>query len=249
MKCAAILILVAIFAVVAVGQTAVDKANRQGVIELEAGRYIAAADYFEKAIRLSPNNATAHFNLGTAYFYLRRYDAAIDALRRAAEIDPASAAIRNQLGAAYLERGNTKAAIITFRDALRLKPYNYLAMYNLGCAYVRTEEFGLAVEVLGRAAHGDSKNAEIRLNLAYALRRIGRTRDAIAEMEAAVALRPTDAELHLFLGDLYLAAKDRDSATRQYSRLERLDPDLARRLYTGLSRGRVVDVSDVLDRK
>lgn len=61
-------------------------------------------------------------------------------------------------------------------------------------------------------------------------------------MKAAVALKPSDAELQLFLGDLYLRSGDRDRAAQQYARLTKIDSMQAGRLYEAMVRGNIVNV-------
>jgi Flp pilus assembly protein TadD len=77
----------------------------------------------------------------------------------------------------------------------------------------------------------DPRNAEIRLNLAYAMSREHRMADAIAEMETAVNLSPADSALRLGLGNLFVLAKDLTRASEQYSKLRETDPIARAKLY------------------
>jgi tetratricopeptide (TPR) repeat protein len=71
---------------------------------------------------MKPGYASAHYNLGTSYFYLRRFEPAIASLQRAGKLDPASATTVNQLGAVYLESGDEARALEAFKEAIKLKP-------------------------------------------------------------------------------------------------------------------------------
>ena len=70
-----------------------------------------------------------------------------------------------------------------------------------------------------------------------------RISEAITEMETAVATSPDDADLRVFLGNLYLVANRRSHAAEQYAALKQLDPIAATRLYDVMSAGKVVNVS------
>jgi len=225
------------------GQDTAESANRRGLDELNKQDYQTAAGLFEQAIALKPDYASAHFNLGTAYFYLRRTQPAIDALQRATKLDPSSASSHNQLGAVYLESGDNARAIGAFKEAAWLSPGYASALYNLGCAYIRVGDFKSAVGSLELAGKADPRNAEIRLNLAYALSREKRVPEAIAEMEAAVNLSPADADLRLGLGNLFVLANDRTRAAEQYKRLREMDPIAAQKLYDAIHGGRIVTVA------
>jgi tetratricopeptide (TPR) repeat protein len=238
----AILIFAALSAAVPAHHTA-EHLNKQGLDEFNKQSYEAAVRYFERAISMKADYASAYYNLGTAYFYLRRFAPSFDALREAIKLNPASAASHNQLGVVYLESGDGTLAVAAFKEAIRLRPDNASALYNLGCAYIRSKDFGAAAELLERARRLDPSNAEIRLNLAYALSREKRLPEAIAEMETAVNLNPADAELQLFLGNLFILKYERARAADQYAKLKRLDTARARQLYEAIHRGQVITVS------
>lgn len=226
------------------GQSVAESANRQGLAELDRQDYQTASAHFERAVAIKPDYASAHYNLGTTYFYLHRVGPAIDSLRNAAKLDPASPSIHNQLGAVYLESGDTTRAISEFKEAVRLAPDYASANYNLGCAYIRVNDFKSAANSLAKARKSDSGNAEIRLNLAYALSREKRMAEAIAEMQMAVNLSPADGELRLSLGNLFVLVKDFDHAAEQYTKLREIDPIAARRLYDAIHGGRIVTVAE-----
>ena len=227
------------------GQDTAESANRQGLDEVNKQNYQTAAGHFERAIELKPDYVSAHFNLGTAYFYLHRTQQSIDVLQRAVELDPSSPASHNRLGAVYLESGDNARAIAAFKEATLLSPTYSSAFYNLGCAYIRVNNFKAAVESLELARKLDPRNAEIRLNLSYAMSREHRMSEAIVEMETAVSLSPEDPDLHLALGNLFVLAKDLTRASEQYTRLRDMDPVAARKLYDTIHGRSIVTVAEL----
>jgi Flp pilus assembly protein TadD len=62
-----------------------------------AGDFSAAAEHFAAAVRIRPEDADAHANLGTALAELGRFAEARAQLERALEINPAHALARENL--------------------------------------------------------------------------------------------------------------------------------------------------------
>ena len=79
------------------------------------------------------------------------------------------------------------------------------------------------------ARRADQENPEIRLNLAYALSRVDRMTEAIAELEIAVRLAPADSGIRLFLGNLFVLTNEKSRAAEQYTKLKQMDPIAAAR--------------------
>jgi tetratricopeptide (TPR) repeat protein len=66
----------------------------------------AALDAMHASVRLLPQDAEAHANLGSALTKLQRLDEAATCLRRALEIDPEMAVAHSHLGTNYQLQGN-----------------------------------------------------------------------------------------------------------------------------------------------
>ena len=94
-----------------------------------------AIEFYQQALRASPDYAAARNNLGCAY--LHRQDPgdvyqAVGELERASNLEPSNAAVVNNLGVAYLRIGQQEKAIAQFRRALQLNPKFPDSYYNLG---------------------------------------------------------------------------------------------------------------------
>jgi cytochrome c-type biogenesis protein CcmH/NrfG len=63
-------------------------------------RYAEAVEAFKEAIRLEPDNASAHFGLGWAYLGLDRYAEAVEAFKEAIRLEPDNAWAHFGLGEA-----------------------------------------------------------------------------------------------------------------------------------------------------
>jgi len=73
--------------------TSIDKTNTDywlnlGTIRLQRGKLSSALVAYEKALKLDPNKAITHYDIGVVHDYMRNYDEAVDAFTRALALDP-----------------------------------------------------------------------------------------------------------------------------------------------------------------
>lgn len=91
----------------------------------------------KRAVRQNPENAGAHYNLGTALLHLERDQEALESFQKAITLEPRSAPAHVGLGVALNRLGKGLQAVAAFRQALSLKPDDPLTYLNLGIAYRR----------------------------------------------------------------------------------------------------------------
>jgi tetratricopeptide (TPR) repeat protein len=91
-----------------------------------------AIGQFQEALRLQPDPADAHYNLGVALASKGQVDEAIRQYQEALRLKPDHADAHNNLGVALGKKGQVDEAIRQFQEALRLKPDHADAHYNLG---------------------------------------------------------------------------------------------------------------------
>ena len=93
----------------------------------------AIAEY-KTALRIDPDYAEAHNNLGSTLLLTGRTAEAIHEYEQALRIDPAYAKAHNNLGSALVQTGRASEAIDHFKRALRMNPNSASAHSNLGAA-------------------------------------------------------------------------------------------------------------------
>ena len=101
---------------------------------------------YQEAIRLKPDYAEAHYNLGVAYGELGRYQEEIAAYQEAIRLKPDYADAHCNLGVAYGELGRYEEEIAAYQEAIRVKPDDADAHFNLGLAYLARGDRGAALE-------------------------------------------------------------------------------------------------------
>jgi len=99
-----------------------------------------------QAVRLTPDSATARFNLGTAYLRARRYEKAVESLKKATELRTDFPEAHYNLAIAYGELEELELAVSSFAAAVRYNPDYYNAHFRLGLLRYRLGEYGQAIE-------------------------------------------------------------------------------------------------------
>jgi superkiller protein 3 len=122
-----------------------------GVTLLEHGEWKKAIEYFQRAIRLEPNNADAYYNLGNAFADAKRNEDAAAAYRKALELSPAFAEAHDNLGTLLFTLGQLNEAAQHFQEAIRLQPEHLATYDNLGMTLAQQGRFDEAIQVYRKA--------------------------------------------------------------------------------------------------
>ena len=153
------------------------------------------------ALALAPEHPEILRLLAIALRLQNRNAEALDLLRRAAAQCPDDALIQNGLGTALDAGGDRDAAIIAFRHACELAPQSAQLWSNLGKTLSDAGHFEEAVPVLERALQ-IADHHTTRLRLAYALRVLGRTDEAVQRYRDMVTQDLADGAAWLGLASL-----------------------------------------------
>jgi tetratricopeptide (TPR) repeat protein len=104
------------------------------LLHAEAGHLDRTAEHFAQTVRIHPDSAAAHYNLGNALFRQGRRVEAIDHLRKALTLDPDYALAHDGLGVALYAEGRVAEAADHYRRAVDLDPGNADARSHLAIA-------------------------------------------------------------------------------------------------------------------
>jgi protein O-mannosyl-transferase len=181
--------------------------NNLGMHYMAKQRPADALPHFEAAVRVSPDFADAHGNLGFALSQIpARASEAGKAYETALRLAPNNAEAHNGLGGVLMRSGDCAGAIPHFAAALKAKPDDALANYNLGGCQMTGGNYAAAVPYFEAAVRSRPGFAEAQASLASSLARIpGRTPDAIKAYEAVLQLNANEGltrQVHARLGML-----------------------------------------------
>jgi len=121
-----------------------------GQARLEAKSYREAETALREAVRLAPNSAESHFQLGSAFFLQGLPRRASESFQRSIELRPNYAPGHFNLGLCLANDGDHAAAIAAFREAIRLDANFAEAHRQLGASLALQGKFSEALAPLKR---------------------------------------------------------------------------------------------------
>jgi protein O-mannosyl-transferase len=179
--------------------------NNLGEALSKTGDLPEAIAAYQEAVRIQPQYAKAHYNLGTALMEStgRRTDA-IRELETAVMLDPQYAKANNNLGKALAQDSESlPAAIEHYKQALRADPDLVEAHINLANAFAQDDKVNEAMGEYQVALRLDPTRATTHFALANLLTRVPeRTLEAIAEYRRAIEIQPNFPEAQNNLGSV-----------------------------------------------
>ena len=111
-----------------------------GVAAVQMGDTETAAQAFETAHNIRPEDSRSLRNLGRLHLTQKDFKKAVLFLTRASQMDSNNVSLLNDLGEAYRQAGNFNDALRTFLSAIALDPNYASAHYNLGLVYMALKD-------------------------------------------------------------------------------------------------------------
>jgi serine/threonine protein kinase/Flp pilus assembly protein TadD len=173
--------------------------------------YACAEGSFREAIRLHPNLAVAHNNLGVVKYQQKEYKDAIASFQEALRLNPGYGEANSNLGRALEDSGHSQEAMTVFGKVQpkNLQPTHRILSLVLGVPTTSASgreqipSSGEGVMQYRRALQRYPSSPDIHYNLGVALDTQGELEAAIAEYQATIQLKPNFAEAHGNLANAY----------------------------------------------
>lgn len=230
----ALLLLLVTSSLVTHAQDPSSNPYQRGITLSAEGKYKEAAEAFEQACKLEPNNADAFYQLGQAYRNSEQLPAAIKAYQQALKLKPKWFEALYGLGVAYGMAGSPKDAVIYLKESIALQADSAGAFYNLGVAYSDLGQNAEAAEAFKKATQLNPKDADNFFNLGVAYQNLNRLKEAEDALAHALLLKPEDQQAHYQIALVYVAMGNRGFATVHYLVLLKSNPELAGKLQVQL---------------
>ena len=174
-----------------------------GKFYYDHARYSEAVINFKKVVELAPGNYRGYSNLGGMYIAQGHYMESLAPLNKSIEIRPNFEAYNN-LGNAYYELRRFSDAANAFQHGLNLDDSDWLLWGNLGDSLFWGGQRSKAIEAYENAIKRVAKRLEVNPKDAIALAyssdynaMSGHPKEAVQEIERALALAPADGEVRL----------------------------------------------------
>jgi Tfp pilus assembly protein PilF len=183
-------------------------------------------------LKIAPEDATAHYDLGLAFKLKDRLDDALGEFRKAAELAPNQPDVHYTLGVTLWQKGSFDEADGELRAAIKAKPDYAEAYYTLGTVLKQKGKLDDAAASLRQAISLDPDLVGAHTTLAAVLRQRGDTAAAEAENRRAQELFKhsyslQEATFNTNSGKTLLEAGDLDGAISQFRTAISLAPNYA----------------------
>ena len=135
------------------------KLFKKGVNLMADERLEDAANVFEQALRIDPNNIETLMKLGYARFHLDEHGEALKIYDRILDIDVTNPEAWNLKALVHYEQKNFSKALDSVEKAIESDPTYGMAWYNKACYLSLLSQIPESLEALKRSVEIDVKNA------------------------------------------------------------------------------------------
>jgi len=229
------LVLACVLAIPCLGCGGAEQSHKRGLKAMEAGDYSKAIDEFSKVVEAYPNLIAGYGNRGDAHMALATEDPtqleyAIADYTAALELQPTSqesTSLYERRSRAYVFSNQPQLALRDLERVIAVQATNHVAYWLRADCRIKLNNLAGAVEDLKKASDIAPDVAEIRLELARALKKTGQLNKAAAAATAYLKLAaPGDrAKGYEELADIFTAAGQDGRAIAQLSELIKLMPN------------------------
>jgi tetratricopeptide (TPR) repeat protein len=128
---------------------------------------------------------------------------------------------RRNLGVAFYRAGMLDDAAREFRRVLELNYNDFHARFHLALVSLRAEKYRDALRQMKSLLEETGPSFPVFVNMAYALRRLGRPNDALLVLTEAETIKPRTAAVALSRGVAFLEAGDLEDALESFREYRR----------------------------
>lgn len=188
-------------------------------------RYEEAVPHLRRSLELKPGNPEPHLLLGLTYTQSQKHKMAMKTFEQGLDRHPKNVDLRFNLGTAYDKLGRFPDVVREMEAVLELNSDHADALNYLGYSYAdRGMNIDEALTLTQRAVALKPDNGYYVDSLGWALFKMGRIQEALAEIKRAAELVKNDPVIFEHMGEIYLLQNDRDKAKQAWLRSIELNP-------------------------
>lgn len=177
-----------------------------------------AIEALRQALERDPDDALAHYALGTMLSATNQEREAVEEYRKACVLNPHNAAWFSHLAVSQAMNGDLQGAIANWHKSLELEPSNAETETELGTALFESGQVQEGYEHLRKAVELAPNFPDGHDHLGWALAQMGQTDEGIAELQKAVTLQPNSVEYRYNLGFVLGARGDFKDAVSAFQK-------------------------------
>jgi tetratricopeptide (TPR) repeat protein len=207
-----------------------------GIVDTQLTKYHQAADQFQEALRLDPNNDETRLSYVKALVILEEYSTALPVVEDYLHRKPHDFDALELAGEVDRGMGNYAEAETFLEQAVAVNPNQYEARYYLGFVLAKLNKLVEARVQLEKALDLNPGSSEARFQLARVLRSLGqqdeaRTEFKIVQKKEEEVIKQNVAVTKANEANQYLQAGDTQKATELYQQSLAQDPNNSRTYY------------------
>lgn len=150
----------------------------------------AIIDYYNKALRIDPNDKSTLVNLGVCYYRMKDYDSAYKCTSKAMEIDPSDTSLFGNMADIYFMKSDYENAITYYKKCISNNTDSSNTYNFYGTALFNLKRYDEAIAVFKEGLKKNPTHSQMWLNYGNALAISNRLKEAIEAFEKAYALNP-----------------------------------------------------------
>jgi len=194
---------------------------------ISSGKIDDAVKYFQHSLRLKPEQAEPHYNMGLAYEKKGMTYLAEGEYRDALGVDPSHLGSVLKLGQILYNNKALGEAMELYRAYL-LKDRNTPEIYyRMGLIYKEQKEYKKAFQAFEDARARGFDEADNYFNLGFVCYEMNEDEDAEYYLKSAISRHLDSPGAHLYLGNIYYKSRKLNEARHHYQKAIEISPDYA----------------------
>lgn len=183
------------------------------------------AEFFERAVHISPAFASARYNLAVIYLQQKKLEQAVEHLDALIELEPEDARGLQMRAQIRFGEGQIQPAREDLGRALQINPQDPISWHLLGVIHFQQGRDQDSIDAFEQVLKLNPSTSQPHINLAQAYQRLGQDKKAQAHYEAFLKAHPEDFQARFRLGLLHVEAGRKNEALQEMLKAERLKPD------------------------
>jgi len=160
--------------------------------------------FYRKASQLSPQDDSIFYKIGETYAREKQWEKAVKAYSVALHLDKENASYCMAIGNCLMEMDAENEALVCYLNAVKLKPANKTTWLALIKGLYIAGYYDEALTQLEIARENCGDKADFRYFQAAALFELGKSKEALVQLERALKLAPTKVKMFTALNPEYL---------------------------------------------
>jgi tetratricopeptide (TPR) repeat protein len=194
----------------------------RGIARLERGDKAGAAEDYETALRLDPDNSLALHNLAALKSLTGDSHAAEKLLSESIEKNEKLPYPRAERGYQRLQSGDLKGALEDYNEVVRLEPNEPDNYINRGLVKEKLKDYAGALADYSHALKLDEKNPKAWVSRGNAVSKLGNWKEALEDYSAAITLDGTYALAYFNRGIAHQNSGNTTSACQDLKKAQQL---------------------------